>query len=85
MTYNGYEIRTGDIVTLYDDWIRFDYYRIKIKDSVEPILDYCKYVDTKNITDTNQLIFKMINARHGVTGVATGDQYAAGGFRIQRG
>ncbi len=84
MTYNGYEIRTGDVVTLYDDWIRFDYYRIKVNGSVEPILEYCKYLDTMNITDANLLIFNMLNHRHG-GGTESGDRYLAGSFTIQRG
>lgn len=83
-TYRGYEIRTGDVVTVYEDWIRFDYYRIKIQESVKPIIDYCKYLDTMNIADANKLIFDMINHRHGGSSVASGDQYASGGFRIQR-
>lgn len=81
MTYNGYEIRTGDIVTLHDDWIRFDYYRIKINGSVEPILSNCRYLDTMNITDANELIFNMLNHRHGGPTGFEGREM----FRIQRG
>jgi len=85
-TYDGYEVRHGDVVTLHDDWIRFDYYRVKVKSSVKPIMDNCRYLDTMDITDANKLIFNMINARHGgTTGEVTGDRYLAGGFRIQRG
>jgi hypothetical protein len=84
-TYDGFEVRFGDVITIHDDWIRFDYYRIKIKSSVQPILDHCNYLDTMNIADANQLIFNMLNHRHGGgTSEAVGDRYLAGGFTIQR-
>jgi len=83
-TYNGYEIRTGDVVTVHNDWIRFDYYRIKIQGSIKPIMDYCKYLDTMDIHKTNHLIFNMLNHRNGGSTVTSGDQYAVQPFRITR-
>ena len=82
-TYDGMEVPPGTIVTQHDDWIRFDYYRIKIKQDTTPILSQCRLLDSMNINDTNKLIFNMINHRHGGS-TDSGDRYLAGGFQITR-
>lgn len=84
-TYDGFEVRTGDVVTLHDDWIRFDYYRVKVRSSTADIMNQCRFLDTMDIFDANTLIFNMLNHRNGGTTTASGDQYLASPFRIQRG
>ena len=65
--YDGLEIATGTVVSYTDHWIRFDHFRIKRKQSIEPILEHCEFVFTGTISEVNRYIGDTVNSRHGVT------------------
>jgi len=66
-TYHGFELPTGTVITYSDDWVRFDHYRIKIRSTIDHLLEQSEEQDSMTIGPLNRFIAASINARHGHT------------------
>lgn len=62
--YGGLEIDTGTVVSYTDDWVRFDFNRIKRSDPIDQLLARCQFQCRKNINGANDHIHAHIQQRH---------------------
>lgn len=63
--YHSFEIPTGTVITYGDDWVRFDHYRIKLRSTIDHLLEQSDEQERMEIGPLNRFIAASINARHG--------------------
>lgn len=64
--YDHFEVPTGTVISLCGDMVRFDHYRIKLRQPVNHLLSQCEPLGEFTQEAANQEILRRINQRHGV-------------------
>lgn len=81
-TYHGFEIPTGTVITFDDDWVRFDHYRLKLRSTIDDLLERSEERERMEIGPLNRFIAASINTRHGHKTEAVSDRASSERFVI---